>query len=113
MNPPREQSGNHAREIEFAHSMLFRELAESRGLSRLSENGGDEPDAHCRGDRPRPATHFGRADVARIRDARGLLQCAFGRAGLEDLADLLAGLRLRDVLRRISRLDALERYLGR
>ena len=40
----------YAREIKFAHLELFRERAESRGLFLLFENGGDEPDAHCRGD---------------------------------------------------------------
>ena len=103
----------YAREIGFAHPGLFRERAESRGLSLLSDNGGDEAYAHCRSDRPRPAKRHGHAGVARIRDARGLLQRAFGRAGLEDRAVLLAGLRLRNVYLRTSRLDALGRELGR
>ena len=103
----------YAREIELAHPELFHERAESRGLFLLSKNGGDEPDAHCGGDRPRPEKHVGCAGVVGILDEHGRLQRAFGRAGLDGRAALLAGLRQRDVLRRTSRLDAFGHDLGR
>ena len=103
----------YAREIDSANPELFRERAESRGLFLLSENGGDEPDAHCRGDQPRPERPLGRVGVFKIHDKRDRLQHAFGRAGLEGRAALHAGLRQRDVLRQTSRLDAFGHDLGR
>ena len=103
----------YAREIEFAPPRLFLERTVSRGLSLLSENGGDEHGAHCLDDRPRPERPLGRAHVVGIHDERDRLQRAFGRAELEGHAALLAGLRLRGVLRRTSHLDAFVRDLGR
>ena len=103
----------YATKIEFAHPELFRERAESRGLFLLSKNCGDKPDAHCRGDQPRPERPLGRAGDFEIHDERDRLQPAFGRAGLEGRAAFLAGLRQRDVRRRTSRLDAFGHDLGR
>ena len=102
-----------AEKVEFARPGFLRERTESRGLSLLSENGGDEPDARCQGGRPRPGRPLGRAGVVGIHDERDRLQRAFGRAELGGHVALLAAMRLRDVLRRTSRPDAPERDLGR
>ena len=88
----------YTREIEFAHFGLFCVRAEPRGLSILSENLGNEPDARCQSDRIRPERPLGRADVFGIHDKRDRLQRAFASAGLEDRPALLAGLRQCHVL---------------
>ena len=69
------------RKVEFARPGFLGALAESQGYSPPSENGGDEPDARCQGDRPRPDRPLGRAGVVGIHDERDRLQRAFYHAG--------------------------------